>query len=386
MADAITLWQNDLATITDSITQGDPPTAFNLTGATVRFKMRPAASSTPSVNAAATVVTPATGAVSYTFTAGQTATPGKYAAWWEVTIGGNTTSTTEFNVTIQAHAPADFTLSGPYSGGPCQAWVTPLEVAQFCGSGTYLQGGPDFEFAAQAASEVLFELSGRQFSGGCTSTVRPCMTGCGCFGGGRVGGLAIMGAQALGVPINWTGAAWDCGGTQCGCGILSEILLDGYPVTGITSVKIGGVAQNPATYRLDQYRRLVCVGDLLWPACQDLSIADTQQGTWSVTYTHGVDPPTSGKMAACQLACQLALAAIPGSGCVLPEAVQEVSRQGIRMTKGRLATLVNYLSDSPEGSGLALVDAFMVAYNPHGLRRRPAVWSPDAPRYPRRLT
>ena len=384
MADAIDTWVGNAPLVTDTILNEDG-SVKNLTGASVRFRMRRANSVTLAVDAAATIVTPAAGTVSYQMLVGDTATAGQYAAWWQVTIGGVPVDTNEFNVNVDTHAPLDFTLSGPYSSGLCSNWVTPLEVSQFCGSGENLDGGPDYTFAAQMASEVLFNLSGRQFAGGCTSTVRPCMTGCGCWGGGFVGGLAIQGAMALGVPINWTGGSWDCGGQQCGCGILSEIVLDGYPVTGITQVKIGGVVQNPSTYRLDQYRRLVCTNDLLWPACQDLTLPDTAQGTWSVTYTHGVDPPVAGKMAACQLACQFALAAIPGSGCSLPEAVQEVTRQGIRVTKGRLATLVNYMMDSPEGTGLALVDAFMVAYNPRGLRRRPAVWSPDSPRYPRRL-
>lgn len=380
----VTIWTGNLPLITDVITQGDPPVAYPLGAATVRFKMRQAHSATLAVDAAATVVSAPLGQVSYQTVAPNTAVAGQYAAWWEVTLGGNTISTDEFNVDVIDHAPLDFAVTS--AGGPCTPWVTALEVAQFCESGQSLTGGPDYAFAAIAASEVLFNLSGRQFAGACTSTVRPCAGGCGCWGGGFVGGLAIQGAVALGVPINWTGGSWDCGGQQCGCGILSEVVLDGYPVTAITSVKIGGVVQNASTYRLDQYRRLVCTNSLMWPACQDLTRDDTQPGTWSVTYSHGVAPPVAGKMAACQLACQLALASVAGAGCALPEAVQEVSRQGIRMKKGSLATLVNYLKDSPEGSGLALVDAFMVSANPAGLRRRPAVWSPDAPRYPRRLT
>lgn len=380
MADVIDTWVGNAPLITDTILNPDG-SPKNLAGATVRFRMRPAHASTLTVDAGATVVVPAAGTVSYQMLVGDTASAGRYAGWWQVTIGGVPVDTNEFNVDVNSHAPLDFTASGP-SVGPCAPWVTGSEVDAFCSAGSSMSGGPDFDFAALMASSILFELSGRQFSGPCTSTVRPCAQTCGCWGG-FVGTLAIAGASALGVPINWTGGSWDCGGQSCGCGILSEILLDGYPVTGITQVKIGGVVQAPSTYRLDQYRRLVCTNSLLWPACQDLTRDDTAQGTWSVTYTHGMEPPLAGKQAACQLACQLKQA-MGGQACALDSSVQEVVRQGVKVTKGRIATLVNAISARPEGTGLALVDAFLVAYNRYGLTRRPAVWSPDSPRYPRR--
>jgi hypothetical protein len=381
MADDLAIWQGNTPLVTDTILQGDPAVVFDLTAATVRFRMRPAHAANLVVDQAATIVSATAGTVSYQTIGANTATTGEFAAWWQITKAGQVIDTDEFNVTITAHAPLDFTASGPITG-PCADWVTADEVAAFCGDGSTAPGGPDYTFAASTASQVLFELSGRQFAGACQSTVRPCSQTCGCWGG-FVGTLAIQGALELGVPINWTGGFWDCGGSQCGCGILSEVVLDGYPVTGIVQVKIGGVVQSPTTYRLDGYRRLVCTNSQLWPACQDLTVDDTQQGSWSVTYTHGIQPPLAGKQAACQLACQFLLAQ-SGQACGLPEAVQSVTRQGIQVTKGRLATLVNAIGDSPEGSGLALVDAFLAAYNRGGLRRRPAVWSPDSPRYPRR--
>lgn len=382
MAQTVTIWTGNLPLITDVITQGDPPVVYPIGAGTVVFKMRPAHSAATVISAAATVVSAPLGQVSYQTAGADTATPGNYAAWWEVTTGGKTISTDEFNVVVKSHAPLTFTASGP-TVGPCAAWLTGAQVDAFCSAGASMEGGPDFDFAAEMASSILFELSGRQFWGACLSTVRPCAQTCGCWGGGFVGTLAIAGASALGVPINWTGGSWDCGGQQCGCGVLSEILLDGYPVTEIVQVKIGGVVQSPTTYRLDQYRRLVCAGNLLWPVCQNLTLPDTEQGTWSVTYRHGMEPPLAGKQAAAQLACQLKQA-MGGQACALDASVQEVVRQGIKVTKGRIATLVNAIGSKPEGTGLALVDAFLVAYNRHGLTRRPAVWSPDSPRFPRR--
>jgi hypothetical protein len=382
MASVVQTWVGNLPTITDTIVTGTPPVPYNLTGATVRFKMRPAHFSFTSIDAAATVVNAALGQVSYQMVGANTSTAGNYAAWWEVTSGGNTISTPEFNVNIDAHAPLDFTASGP-TAGPCAAWITGIEVDAFCSAGASQAGGPDFDFAALMASQALYEISGRQFSGSCSSTVRPCAQSCGCWGGG-VGSLAIAGAVALGVPINWTfgGGQWECGGNSCGCGVLSEVLLEPYPVTSITQVKIGGVVQAASTYRLDAWRRLVCTNGNVWPVCQDLTRQDTDQGTWSVSFTHGMEPPLLGKQAACQLACQLKIA-MDGGACQLPEAVTRVVRQGVTLEKGSLSALMKAIGSGT--TGLALIDTFLATYNPLGMRRRPAVWSPDSPRYPRRV-
>jgi hypothetical protein len=34
-------------------------------------------------------------------------------------------------------------------------------------------------------------------------------------------------------------------------------------------------------------------------------------------------------------------------------------------------------------TGIVEIDAFLAAYNPSRLRRRPAIWSPDGPKYAR---
>lgn len=313
-------------------------------------------------------------------------TLGEYSVMWDSDVGGLATpansAVDKLVITTELVVPVIPIPTPGLPVGPCSLWLTGAEVDAFCSAGATAVGGPAFDAAAEMASTLLFELSGRIFAGACESTVRPCAQTCGCWGG-FVGTLAIAGASALGVPINWTGGSWDCGGQSCGCGILSEVILDGYPVTGIVAVKINGVVIPPTAYRLDQYRRLVCTDQQMWPACQDLTAPDTDQGTWSITYTHGQPPPLAGKQAAAQLACQLKQA-IDGGACQLDASVQEVVRQGIKVTKGRIATLVNAIGDRPEGSGLAFVDSFLVAYNRHGLQRRPAVWSPDTPRFPRR--
>ena len=75
--------------------------ALNLTGATVQFVMRTITSSTPSIQASATIVSATAGTVSFTFTAAQTATAGQFMGTFVVTYSGGGIQT----------APADGYLS-----------------------------------------------------------------------------------------------------------------------------------------------------------------------------------------------------------------------------------------------------------------------------------
>lgn len=231
---------------------------------------------------------------------------------------------------------------------------------------------------------LMYELSGRQFSGLCGPvTVRPCRTPCSSWQG--TGGWSWSWGF-------WSGEwGWDWfwrnedGGRLCSCGYDSKVELSGYPVREIEEVKIGGTVL-PATftdgspqYRLDQWRYLTRLTDpaapteqLYWPACQRLDLEDDQPGTWSVSYTYGVDPPPLGVEAAKQIGCQLLLAQA-GKACSLPANVVQVTRQGTSFLKA--APLAAVLRSG--GTGLLMVDAFIAAYNPKGLRRRPSVWSPE---------
>lgn len=281
--------------------------------------------------------------------------------------------------------------------GPCTSWITADQVADCCGS----EAGSDssiFQDAADAASSLLFELSGRQWNGVCEQTVRPCADNCGCW-------QWLTSPASPGVPqvpaFSWSwaywggyGWGWGYGGggndtveSMCGCGSLSRVLLPGYPVVSITEVQINGDVLDASEYRLDGWKWLTRMADAdgnaqFWPACQRLDRPLGDDGTWGVTYEFGVAPPLLGEMAAAQLACEL-YRACAGQDCKLPVGATRVTRQGI--TVERAPFLSWALMNGQWATGIALVDAFLSAYNPQGLRRPPSVWSPDLAPYATRL-
>lgn len=270
--------------------------------------------------------------------------------------------------------------------GPCESWITGADVAACCSIEGASSSEADalLEEVAVEASMLLYELSGRLFSGLCETTVRPCRAPCHCWvpdervfaehGGGWWGGWS------------WGDGAWShaCG-DRCGCGQLSQIKLAGYPIREITEVLIDGSVVDPTTYRLDRSRYLVRLDDAgpplvkrRWPACQNLAL-DEGPTTFFISYTFGTDPPPGAIRAAAELACEL-YRSCPGidGECALPTNVTRVDRQGITIDRKRVTTFL-----AGAETGLFAVDAFLAVYG--GRRRRAAIWSPDVPPFPRRV-
>lgn len=281
----------------------------------------------------------------------------------------------EFTVLQSTIAPQ--TVPWPQFG-PCQPWIDCGDIRAACDT---TENDELLDGIAMQASQIMFEISGRQFTGSCERTVRPCESTLNpCWGLNPWNGWT-------GWPWAWTwdGVTWgwyDSIGCHCGCGALSRVKLPGYPVTEITEVKIDGVVQAASTYRLDEWQFLTRMRDpaeptipLFWPACQIMDLDDTESGTWSVSYLSGVAPPLAGKAAAAALACEL----LPGADCKLPSGAVRIVRQGI--TVDRLTPLADMLRKG--STGIAAIDAFIAAYNPSGLRRRPAIWSASGPKYAR---
>jgi len=342
--------------------------------------------------------------------------------------------------------------------GPCSDWITGADVADRCALDPSYGSDPAvYDHVAHVASQVLWALSGRQFTGVCSATVRPCAPTCSCWPVLPAVSPGVLGSVYWDFGGFW-GGWWSGGGTNGCCGCLSRVKLAGYPVIQIEEVKIDGVPVDPANYRLDGWRWLTAIdtagvavqpfavtgvnagaglvsvagGDSTalfpagstitivgstgndgtytvvgsafggdteitvdgvfpsavadgtvynegqagqswrWPACQNLAADDDQPGTFTVTYTFGVDPPAVGLDAAAELACMLATA-IGGGDCGLPPGTTKITRQGVTIDMDTLAQALRLGI-----TGLPLTDLFLATVNPSGLTRRTTVFSPDA--------
>jgi hypothetical protein len=254
--------------------------------------------------------------------------------------------------------------------GPCAPWITGDDVAACCNVET--SSGALFDLAAEQASDLLFELSGRQFAGECgPRTVRPACDQCWC-------GYQILSRGYVIGPWDYGYPLFLCDTCLIACSP-SMVKLAGYPVREITEVKIDSDVVPGTEYTLLNSRYLVRLNDARWPVQQDLTLADTEDNTFSISYTYGADPPDLGVSAAAQLGCELYKACNDTSDCALPVGTTRIVRQGVVIEK--LAFTNWAFRDRTWRTGLPLVDAFLSAYNPSGLKRRPTFWAPGKRQY-----
>lgn len=274
--------------------------------------------------------------------------------------------------------------------GPCQQWINAEDVLALCAETAITDANAYlFDSAASIGSSAMWDLTGRQFDGVCERTVRPCTTRCGCFGVGVMGlGPWYWGGgfgYGLGAPLSPSGGWWfnECG-DSCGCGYVPTVRLPGYPVREIREVKIGGEVVDPDTYRLDRRRELVRLSTptdpRFWPSCQDLTLDDSEPGTFSVRYLWGAGVPELAKQAAAQIACEI-YKNLNGDPCRLPSGATKVVRQGI--TIDRITNFAQFFRTG--ATGLPLVDLAIATFNPSAMRRRPAVFSPDLQQFGRQV-
>lgn len=237
-------------------------------------------------------------------------------------------------------------------------WATYDDVVALCPTCAPMPNDAVMAMALTVSTEILYELTGRQWPGLSTTIERPFFC--------------------------WCGTRQPA---ECSCGWVSEVVLERGPVVSVQQVKVYGDIVNPARYRLDPGSRLVWLPELTpsptarwasWPACQLLDRPDTETGTWSVAYTYGRACPTGGKMAAATLACQYALAMTAptdgGPGCRLPQRVTNIVRQGVSMV---VLDPMELVKDGM--TGLAEVDLWVASILKGRERRGGAVLIPGRP-------
>lgn len=196
-------------------------------------------------------------------------------------------------------------------------WLSPED--------TISPSGPQTDVAIHTASETLYKLTGEKYPGVSTST-----------------------DAITSVPPNLR---------------IRELPLRQKPILMVHSVEIDGELLDSAAFSLRNNAYLVQKGGTPWSLNQSSEIL--------VTYTHGSNPPRSGKEAAIRLANELILWYAGDSRCALPERITSVARQGISYT---ILDPQDFIKQGR--TGIYAVDSFIAAVNPDGQRKKPAVFSP----------
>lgn len=260
-------------------------------------------------------------------------------------------------------------MTAPEPTRSCTLWPLVPDCLPDCWSPNPAEWTPLQRWSVEAAAAILRRLTAGIYNF-CPITIRPCRRNC---PPERYRYLN----DPLGLP--WVPAMLDgkiynltCGicRDECGCGPLSEIILDPFAAE-IIQVKVDGVALPTNAYRVDDWRKLVRLDGGTWPDCQQLDRSDTEPGTWSVTYWTGTVPDAGASFALTDLAVEW-WKACQGKPCSLGENVRQVARQGITYDIDTV-----YESIREGRTGIKRVDLWIFSVNPHGLRRRMRVYSPD---------
>jgi hypothetical protein len=150
----------------------------------------------------------------------------------------------------------------------------------------------------------------------------------------------------------------------CDCSRMPEVTLEA-PVGRIDEVKVDGEILPVSAYHVEDGNKLVRLDGKGWPACAGKD--------FTVTYLNSYEVDTYGQYVGGFLAAEYLKAITNDKKCKLPGGVRNLSRQGISydITPGMF----------PDGlTNVSEVDSYLVQWNPHGLRTKPAVDSPDKPK------
>lgn len=271
--------------------------------------------------------------------------------------------------------------------GPCSPWVTTPEVAETPWVADAIKkaeekgsfSAPDIEAmvtnAVAVASEVLYEMSGRVFTGSCGPViVRPIQN----QPDGR--GTAAY-YQWDGVTFNYGWGDW--GQLYSSWDNPPQIELRDFPIDTIDEIKINGTVIPTNEYKLLEGGALVRMLPTAestptetygWPTWQRLDLPDTENGTFSVAYHYGQTPPAAGVLAANKLAQHLVLPQL-GDSSKYPQRVTSIQRQGVSSMTVDVMDIVK-----TGKTGIYEVDLFLRSINPQQSSRQAAVWSPDMDR------
>jgi hypothetical protein len=237
-------------------------------------------------------------------------------------------------------------------------WVLPEEMGDYAYTEFTLE-------AAQVASNLLWAMSGRKYTGETIVTERYTCT----LRNNRMGpsskttSPALFGGDVYNIPSGDYDEYSEL--TSDGMSPDSRIRLRGRPVTRIISMRNRlGKVMDPSSYYLVDHSTIHVKAGTPWTPCNT-----------EITYAYGVPVPTAGKMAARKLAIEFARLWSGDEECELPQRVTSVSRQGVSYTILDNQEFIDELR-----TGLYEIDLFLKVVNPDNARRKSKVFSPDQPR------
>lgn len=240
----------------------------------------------------------------------------------------------------------------------CSPWATFADVPE---TSQPLATEEEWASILQWASEILWALSGRQWSGG----------GCEAAAELRVCPPAPGTKSWPFGPMRDCCGYWPVSGYPWGfsTGVVRRsanafaVQLPHDEVSAITSVTVGGDAF--VAYRLEGswLERTDCRP---WQECGDAEVL--------IEYTWGLAPPVGGVRAVVTLAVEIAKQAAGDATCRLPRRVVSVTRQGVTMA---FVDPMRFLKDRL--TGLPDIDLWIVSVNPYRRPERAQIWSPDVP-------
>lgn len=231
----------------------------------------------------------------------------------EATVDGDKTVPSDFAVLVGVD---DAT-------GWCGQWASWDDVTR-CGSPPTLDR-IGMDLVLDAATEVLFNLSGRRYPGICTVTRSLCF------------------------------ACHACAPAICSCDPYPSIDLGGrYPVWDAWDVKLAGVTLPRSSYVVRGRRWLVRTDGQVWP--YGTAYVSGNPDPMVASWAYGRQPPVGARLAAARYANELAKLCIGAACGIAPQSARSVNREG--------TTYVVLDADQviAEGrTGIGPIDAWLVA-------------------------
>lgn len=218
----------------------------------------------------------------------------------------------------------------------CEALVTVDDVINAPGACPIDPDVDPVDDWIDAASDVVYMLSGGLVFGRCTRTVRP----------------VFRGLDLCRFPPRHSYAPWPQ---------FNDVMFDGHmplrlrgPIIGTPVVRIDGATLAASSYAVVNDEYLIRRDGKTWPMTNDLTKPDTQVGTWAVQFTFGSIPDALATQATVEIVLELAkqdgilhrwafppgavAANVQGVSVVLEDQASENSMPATRRLMGSYAT------------------------------------------------